>query len=250
MNNNESNYIDQQTKIIGNTKIGKNCKISGSVLEDAIIGDNVTITNSTISKSSIGSNTSVGPYAHIRGNSKISENVRVGNFVEIKNSIIAKGTKIAHLAYVGDAEVGENVNIGCGVVFANYDGKNKHRTIVGNRVFIGSNSNLVAPLFIEDDSFIAAGTTVTNNICQGEFCIGRVRNEIKKGILNADINADTIQIRNINAEKFSSNLSLNENMKLDIKNYQFNLAEGVVNGNMKYDFLINDFKLFFCLQKS
>lgn len=176
--------IDDKTIIIGKTQIGKNCKIINCVLENVIVGDNVTITNSTITNSNIKNNVTIGPYAHLRANTIVADNVRIGNFVEIKNSQIGKNTKIAHLAYIGDAEVGEDVNVGCGVIFANYDGKNKHKTIVGNRVFIGSNSNLIAPLFIEDDVFIAAGTTVTNNLSCGDFCIGRVRNEIKKGAEN------------------------------------------------------------------
>lgn len=176
--------IDDKTIIIGKTQIGKNCKIINSVLENAVLGDNVEVINSTITNSNIENNVKIGPYAHLRANSVIEENVRIGNFVEIKNSQIGKNTKIAHLAYIGDAEVGEDVNVGCGVIFANYDGKNKHKTIVGNRVFIGSNSNLIAPLFIEDDVFIAAGTTVTSNLSCGDFCIGRVKNEIKKGAEN------------------------------------------------------------------
>ena len=172
--------IDDKTIIIGKTQIGKNCKIINSVLENAVLGDNVEVINSTITNSNIENNVKIGPYAHLRANSVVEENVRIGNFVEIKNSQIGKNTKIAHLAYIGDAEVGEDVNVGCGVIFANYDGKNKHKTIVGNRVFIGSNSNLIAPLFIEDDVFIAAGTTVTSNLSCGDFCIGRVKNEIKK----------------------------------------------------------------------
>ena len=140
--------------------------------------------DSYVEESELAANCQIGPYAHLRANSVVEENVRIGNFVEIKNSQIGKNTKIAHLAYIGDAEVGEDVNVGCGVIFANYDGKNKHKTIVGNRVFIGSNSNLIAPLFIEDDVFIAAGTTVTSNLSCGDFCIGRVKNEIKKSAEN------------------------------------------------------------------
>lgn len=180
----KSTSIDDKTIILGNTIIGKNCKIINSVLDNVILGDNVEIINSTITNSQIASSTTVGPYAHLRSNCVIDENVRVGNFVEIKNSHIGKRTKIAHLAYIGDADIGEDVNIGCGVIFANYDGENKHKTVVGNRVFVGSNCNLIAPLFIEDDVFIAAGTTVTNNLSCGDFCIGRVQNQIKKGVEN------------------------------------------------------------------
>ena len=187
MNNIEiekSCFVDGTNIFLGKVKVGKNCRIIGSVIEDCEIGDNVCITNSVVEKSKIKNNVSIGPFAHLRGGCEICEDVRVGNFVEIKNSIIGARTKVAHLAYIGDAELGEDVNVGCGVIFANYDGKNKYVTKVGNRVFIGSNSNLVAPLFIEDDVFIACGTTVTNNLAKDDFCIGRVRNEIKKSVEN------------------------------------------------------------------
>ena len=180
----KSTKIDDQTIILGDTIIGENCKIINSFLENATLGDNVEVINSTITNSNIENNVIIGPYAHLRSNTVVCENAKIGNFVEIKNSKIGKRTKVAHLAYIGDAEIGEDVNVGCGVIFANYDGENKHKIMVGNRVFIGSNSNLVAPLFIEDDVFVAAGTTVTSNLSCGDFCIGRVKNEIKKGVEN------------------------------------------------------------------
>ena len=129
----------------------------------------------------VGKNCTVGPFAHLRKGANVGDNCRVGDFVEIKNSVVGEGTKVSHLAYVGDADVGENCNIGCGVVFCNYDGKNKHRTRVGNNCFIGSNVNLIAPVEIADGAFVAAGTTVTEGAGKGDFVIGRVRQQIRAG---------------------------------------------------------------------
>ncbi len=184
LNIHESTKIDATTILGGEVKIGKNCKIINSRIYDSIIGDNVQIIDSTIENSEIKNNVKIGPYSHIRPNTTLLDNVHIGNFVEVKNAKIGKRTKIPHLSYVGDCEIGSDVNIGCGVIFCNYDGKNKNRSYVGDRVFIGSNSNIIAPVIIEDESFIAAGTTVTDDVLKGEFCIGRVRNETKHGVLN------------------------------------------------------------------
>ena len=180
----KSSFIDDRTELVGDVVIGKNCVIKNSRITNSQIGDNVKITDSNIEDSKIKNNVTIGPYSHLRPNCVIDDNVHIGNFVEIKNSFIGKRTKVPHLSYVGDAIVGEDNNIGCGVIFCNYDGKNKNTIVVGDRVFIGSNSNIVAPAIIEDESFIAAGTTVTSNIGKGDFCIGRVKNEIKGNIFN------------------------------------------------------------------
>ncbi|MBE5748451.1 MAG: hypothetical protein E7344_02345 [Clostridiales bacterium] len=127
----------------------------------------------------VGKNVSVGPFATIRPGSIIDDDCRIGNFVEVKNSVVKKNTKIAHLAYVGDAQVGCGVNVGCGVVFANFDGKTKHKTVVGDNCFLGCNSNLVAPLCIGDGCFVAAGTTVTKDVGADSFVIGRTRQSVK-----------------------------------------------------------------------
>lgn len=179
-----SSTVDESCKLTGEIKIGENCKISNCRINNCIIGDNVNIIDSNLDGAVIKNNVSIGPYSRIRPMSFISDNVHIGNFVEIKNAKIGAGTKIPHLSYVGDCEIGKDVNIGCGVVFCNYDGKNKNKSYVGDRVFIGSNANIISPVVIEDESFIAAGTTVTDNILKGEFCIGRVKNEIKHGVLN------------------------------------------------------------------
>ena len=121
----------------------------------------------------------IGPYSRIRPNTILEENVKIGNFVEVKNSIIGSNTKINHLSYVGDCEIGNNCNIGCGVIFVNYNGKVKQKIKIGNNAFVGSNSNLIAPLEIGDYSYVCAGTNVTQNLDKLDFCIGRVRQIVK-----------------------------------------------------------------------
>lgn len=173
--------IDKNVKIIGCCKIGNNVKIlSGSVLEDVVLGDDCCVENSKIVKSSIGYGCKIGPFANVRENCILMNNIKVGAFVELKNAYVGNGTKIPHLSYVGDAEIGENVNVGCGVVFANYNGKIKQKSRIGNNVFIGCNVNVVAPVEIADNTYICAGTTVTENTEDGDFVIGRVRQENKK----------------------------------------------------------------------
>ena len=168
------NYID------GDSYIGDNCHIyPNNYIIDCKIGNNCKIFSSHLENSIIKENVQIGPFARIRPHSLIYDNVRIGNFVEIKNSIIKSSTKISHLAYVGDSDIGNNCNIGCGVIFANYNGKVKNRCIVNDHVFIGSNCNIIAPVVIESDSFICAGTTITENIKKDDFVIGRVKQENK-----------------------------------------------------------------------
>ena len=160
--------------IRGNCVIGKNVKIySYCDLVDVEIGDNAEIRSSNCEKAKIGKNTTVGPFATIRKGAVIGDGCRVGDFVEIKNSTLGDGVKCAHLAYVGDAVVGERTNVGCGAVFANYNGKVKRKTEVGKDVFIGCNVNLIAPLKVGDDCFIAGGSTVTDDVENGKFVISR-----------------------------------------------------------------------------
>ena len=161
-------YIGEDTVLlpnnfITNSSIGKNCKVHASVIEDSKLNDNV----------------SIGPFARLRPGSEIKDGCKIGNFVEIKNSCVGEGCKISHLAYVGDSDIGQNCNIGCGVIFANYNGKEKNKCKVGSHVFIGSNCNIIAPVTIDDDSFICAGTTVTENVNKEDFVIGRARQENK-----------------------------------------------------------------------
>ena len=168
--------------IKSNTVIGEDCQIKpNSYLENAEIGNGVKVLSSTISDSKIGDFTSVGPYAHIRNNCDLGEHVRIGNFVELKNTKYGDGSKTAHLSYLGDAEVGNNTNIGCGTITVNYDGKNKYKTKIGSDAFIGCNSNLIAPLEIGDGAVVAAGTTVTENAPDDTLVIARVKQENKMG---------------------------------------------------------------------
>lgn len=165
----------------GNTIIGTNCTIGiNSRISNSTIGNDTSIENSTIIESSVGDNANVGPYAYLRPNSKIGNNVKVGDFVEVKNATIEDNSKASHLAYIGDAHVGKNVNIGCGVVFVNYDGEKKFKSIVKDNSFIGSNSNLVAPVVINENAFVAAGSTITKDVPKNSLAIARERQIIKE----------------------------------------------------------------------
>ena len=165
----------------GKCVLGENAVVSGdSYLEDSYIGANTHIDSSRIFSSRVGDNCNVGPYASLRPGTRVGDQVRLGAFVECKNASIGDRCKIAHLAYVGDADLAERVNVGCGVVFVNYDGKRKSRSSVGKNSFLGSNCNLVAPVRIGEGCFIAAGTTVTCDLSDGDFCIGRNRETVKK----------------------------------------------------------------------
>lgn len=137
-----------------------------------------------VENSEIGKGSRVGPFTHLRPQTIISNDCRIGNFVEIKKSTVGSGSKISHLTYVGDGEIGKDCNIGCGVVFCNYDGKNKYKTILKDRVFVGCNSNLIAPVCLEKESYVAAGTTVTNNLPANALAIGRVRQITKEKYKN------------------------------------------------------------------
>lgn len=172
--------IEPFAVIRGNTILRDGCTVgSFSYLDNADIGQNAVIKASRISDSTVGSNTIVGPYAHLRNNAVIGDNCRLGNFVEVKQSSLSDGVKASHLSYVGDATVGENCNIGCGVIFVNYDGKVKHKTSVGSDCFIGCNSNLIAPITIGDNCFVACDTTLTKDVPQDSFVIGRSRMTVK-----------------------------------------------------------------------
>ena len=177
--------------IEGNTKIGEGVLLyPNSRISNSIISNNVEIQSSVIIDSQIGERTTVGPFAYIRPESVIGSHARIGDFVEIKKSNIGNNTKVSHLTYIGDAEVGENCNFGCGTVVVNYDGKNKNKTIVGNNSFIGCNTNLVSPVTVEDNTYIAAGSTIVNNVKEGELAIARAKQRniegwvAKKGLTN------------------------------------------------------------------
>ncbi len=180
-------YISSGVNIEGNASIidstiGKNTLIEGSsVIINSSIGDNVKIMSSRIADSKVKDSTSIGPYAQLRPNSELGENVKVGNFVEVKNSTIGNDTKISHLSYVGDSDLGNNINVGCGVVFVNYNGKEKFRSVIHDGVFIGCNSNIVSPVNVGKNAFIAAGSTITDDIEEEQFAIARTRQSNKDG---------------------------------------------------------------------
>lgn len=170
------------TILEGNTVIGSDCLIMQNCrIKDSTINDGVTVESSVILDSEIGKNTTVGPFAYIRPESKIGEKARIGDFVEIKKSTIGNGTKVSHLTYIGDAEVGEGCNFGCGTVVVNYDGKVKNKTIIGDHSFIGCNTNLVSPVEVHDNTYIAAGSTITNDVLEGELAVARAKQRNIKG---------------------------------------------------------------------
>ena len=162
--------------LLGDCDVGENAVLyPGNIIEDSSVGAGARVTASVLRGAWVGENAQVGPFANLRQGAVVGENCRIGDFVELKNCIVGKNSKISHLAYVGDAEIGENCNIGCGVIFCNYDGEKKSRTRVEKECFIGSNVNLVAPVTVGEGSYVAAGTTVTENVTARTFVIGRVR---------------------------------------------------------------------------
>lgn len=166
--------IKQNTCIYGDTVISKNAIIGPNTsIISSYIDEASTVLFSIITNSKIGKNTNVGPFSHIRMNTVIGDNDRIGNFVEIKNSSIDNNTCASHLTYIGDTECGSSVNFGCGTVTVNFDGHNKHKTVIGDNVFIGCNSNLVAPLSVASNTFIAAGSTIVDSLEEYDFAIAR-----------------------------------------------------------------------------
>jgi bifunctional UDP-N-acetylglucosamine pyrophosphorylase/glucosamine-1-phosphate N-acetyltransferase len=167
----------------GRTRIGKRCIIEpNSKISDSIIGNEVTIRSScVVTESKVEEGASIGPFAHLRPLSEVKTGARIGNFVEVKKSVIGRGSKANHLAYIGDSFLGEEVNIGAGTITCNYDGFEKHETIIGDRVFVGSNVELVAPVKVGNNSSIGAGTTVTKDVPEGALAISRVKQKNIKG---------------------------------------------------------------------
>ena len=166
----------------GDVKIGENCIIGQNTrIVDSTIGDETEIHSSVILKSSVGSGTTIGPFAYLRPDSHVGDGCKVGDFVEIKNASMGDGSKASHLSYIGDAEVGKDVNIGCGVVFVNYDGIKKHHSIVKDGAFVGCNVNLISPVVLEKDAYVAAGSTVTGNVPEGALYVERSPSKIYEG---------------------------------------------------------------------
>jgi len=189
----KNTYIEESVKIgkgtiiypnvviEGNTIIGENCIIyAGSYIKDSIIGNNNTIHHSYVVESEIGDNNTIGPFSNIRANNKIKNNNKIGAFVELKGNIINSNNKIPHLSYIGDAIIESGINIGCGVITANYDGVNKHKTVIKKDAFVGCNVNLVAPVTVGENTIIAAGSTITEDVEDNALAIARNRQTNKK----------------------------------------------------------------------
>lgn len=176
-----SNVTIHPNNIIkGNTIIGNNVTLMpNNYIDNCTIGNDCTIDHSYIESSTIANNTSIGPFSRLRPNSNIGSNCKIGNFVEIKNSNFGDGSKASHLAYIGDADIGKNCNIGCGAIFVNYNGKTKSRSIIGDDCFIGSNVNIISPVHLANSSYVCAGTTITVDTHEFDFVIGRCRETIK-----------------------------------------------------------------------
>jgi bifunctional UDP-N-acetylglucosamine pyrophosphorylase/glucosamine-1-phosphate N-acetyltransferase len=181
----EESFIGTGVHILKGTRIGSNCKINAfSIIENTIIDDNAHIhSHSVIQDSKVGKNVHVGPFARLRNNVVLGDNSNIGNFVEIKNSCIGDNTKTRHLTFLGDADVGNNVNIGAGTITCNYDGVDKHKTKIGDNCFVGSNNTLIAPVKVGKNSYTAAGSTVSNDVPENTLAIGRARQENKIGYI-------------------------------------------------------------------
>lgn len=174
--------IEPQTHLRGNTVIQTGSRIGpGSLIENSQLGENVTVQYSVVMDSIVNSGTRVGPYAHLRGHVEVGALCRVGNFVELKNTKLGDRTNVAHLSYLGDTTAGNSVNIGAGTITGNYDGEKKHPTKIGSRTKTGSNSVLVAPLTLGDDVYVAAGSTVTDDVPDDCMVIARARQVVKPG---------------------------------------------------------------------
>ncbi|MFZ5975612.1 MAG: bifunctional UDP-N-acetylglucosamine diphosphorylase/glucosamine-1-phosphate N-acetyltransferase GlmU [Bacillota bacterium] len=166
----------------GNTQIGEDCVIyPGCRITNSVVGDGASIQSSVLCDCIVGNRASVGPFAHLRPGADIGQACRIGNFVEVKNTPVGKGSKVSHLTYVGDGRIGEDCNIGCGVVFVNYDGENKNITVVEDGAFVGCNSNLVAPVTVGKNAYVAAGSTITEDVPGDALAIARSRQVNKEG---------------------------------------------------------------------
>lgn len=187
-------YIDQQVTVgqdtviypgchlRGATKIGSGCVLDvDCTITDSQIGNNCTLTKCVLNQAEVKDGANIGPFAYLRPGTRLAENVKIGDFAEIKNSVIGAGSKVPHLSYIGDADVGSGVNIGCGTITCNYDGVNKFRTVIGDNVFIGSNSNLVAPVSVGAGAFVGAGSTITKDIPGDALAVERTRQTIVAG---------------------------------------------------------------------
>lgn len=175
--------IEPFVQLLGRTRVGSGCRIrSFTVVEDCTLGNGVLLRQSCIlSESTVADGAKIGPFAHLRPGSEIGEEAHIGNFVETKKTKVGKGAKASHLTYLGDADVGEGVNIGAGVITCNYDGVNKHTTRIGKGAFVGSDSTLVAPVTVGDGAYIGAGSCITKPVPAGALAVGRAHQVTKEG---------------------------------------------------------------------
>jgi bifunctional UDP-N-acetylglucosamine pyrophosphorylase/glucosamine-1-phosphate N-acetyltransferase len=176
--------VERNVELRGKTRIGRDTRIDvGCVLTDTSVGEGVVLLPySVVTESVIGNGARIGPFAHLRPGSELSDDVHIGNFVETKKTRVGKGSKANHLAYLGDGVIGRNVNVGAGTIFCNYDGVNKHTTVLEDGAFIGSDSQLVAPIRVGENAYVATGTTLTMDVPADALAIGRTRQENKPGL--------------------------------------------------------------------
>lgn len=178
----EDTVIEPFTVIKGHTVVGKNCHIGPDAeLRDSLLGDNVTFWRSVATEAKVGDFGNIGPFAYLRPKTELCDHVKVGDFVEIKNSTIGSGSKLPHLTYIGDSDVGSRCNIACGTITCNYDGFNKTRSTIGDNVFVGCNVNLVSPVTVENGAYIAAGSTITRDVPRDALAVAREKQSIKEG---------------------------------------------------------------------
>ena len=174
--------IEPQTHLRGSCRIGDNCRLGpGSLLDNAKLGNDVSVLHSVVREATVGNGVAIGPFAHLRPAADIADGCRIGNFVEVKKSQVGAGSKINHLSYIGDASLGENVNVGAGTITANYDGVRKHRTVIGEGSKTGANSVLVAPVTLGSKVTVGAGSTITKDVPDGALAIGRAKQLSKEG---------------------------------------------------------------------
>ena len=174
--------IEPQTHLRGSCRIGDNCRLGpGSLLDNAELGNDVSVLHSVVREATVGNGVAIGPFAHLRPAADIADGCRIGNFVEVKKSQVGAGSKINHLSYIGDASLGENVNVGAGTITANYDGVRKHRTVIGEGSKTGANSVLVAPVTLGSKVTVGAGSTITKDVPDGALAIGRAKQLSKEG---------------------------------------------------------------------
>jgi bifunctional UDP-N-acetylglucosamine pyrophosphorylase/glucosamine-1-phosphate N-acetyltransferase len=184
----EDCFIDVNVVLEGQVRLGRGVRIGpGSIIRDSVLGDGVVVEAHTLVEGAlVADRCSLGPFARIRPGTELGEEVRIGNFVETKKTVIGRGTKASHLSYLGDATLGEDCNVGAGTVTCNYDGVEKHLTEIGDHVFVGTNSTLVAPIRIESEAFVAAGSTVTTPVGAAELAVGRGRQRNISGWIRPD----------------------------------------------------------------